>query len=69
MVIGGEGALVLGGLAAAVDRPSREPASPPLGVKLAMAVAGMVAGGRLDRASPARSASTAASTRRSRACS
>jgi len=43
MVIGGEGALVLGGLAAAVVGHLLSGAS-PLGVKLAMALAGMVAG-------------------------
>lgn len=44
MVIGGEGALVLGGLAAAVTGHLAAGA-PPLGVKLAMAGAGMLAGG------------------------
>src|SRR5881296_1830551 len=43
MVIGGEGALVLGGLAAAVVGHLLGGA-PPLGVKLAMALAGMLAG-------------------------
>jgi len=44
MVIGGEGALVLGGLAAAVTGHALAGTS-PLGVKVLMAVAGMVAGG------------------------
>src|SRR5436189_269411 len=43
MVIGGEGALVLGGLAAAVVGHLLV-GVPPLGVKLAMALAGMLAG-------------------------
>ncbi len=43
MVIGGEGALVLGGLTAAVVGHVLA-GTPPIGVKLAMAVAGMVAG-------------------------
>src|SRR3989441_5090050 len=43
MVIGGEGALVLGGLAAAVVGHLMSGA-PPLGVKLAMALARMLAG-------------------------
>jgi ABC-type uncharacterized transport system permease subunit len=43
MVIGGEGALVLGGLAAAVAG-HLVAGAPPTGVKLAMAVAGMLAG-------------------------
>jgi ABC-type uncharacterized transport system permease subunit len=43
MVIGGEGALVLGGLTAAVVGHILA-GTPPIGVKLAMAVAGMVAG-------------------------
>ena len=43
MVIGGEGALVLGGLTAAVVGHLLA-GTPPIGVKLAMAVAGMVAG-------------------------
>ena len=43
MVIGGEGALVLGGLAAAVTGHLLA-GVPPLGVKLAMALAGMLAG-------------------------
>ena len=44
MIIGGEGALVLGGLAAAVVGHVLVGA-PPLSAKLAMAVAGMLAGG------------------------
>lgn len=44
VIIGGEGALVLGGLAAAVTATSLAGAS-PLAVKLAMALAGMLAGG------------------------
>src|SRR5262245_15457630 len=44
MVIGGEGALVLGGLAAAVTGHLIAGA-PPSGVKLAMALAGLLAGG------------------------
>jgi ABC-type uncharacterized transport system permease subunit len=44
MVIGGEGALVLGGLAAAIAGHFG-PALGPLGVKVAMAIAGMMAGG------------------------
>src|SRR5215470_5208884 len=44
MVIGGEGALVLGGLAAAITGHLL-PAVSPLGVKIAMAVAGMIVGG------------------------
>src|SRR5262245_12341425 len=44
MVIGGEGALVLGGLAAAVTGHALAGAA-PASVKLAMAVAGMLAGG------------------------
>jgi len=44
MVIGGEGALVLGGLAAAIAGDLL-PGMAPLGVKIAMAVAGMVVGG------------------------
>lgn len=43
MVIGGEGALVLGGLTAAMIGHFLA-GMPPIGVKLAMAVAGMVAG-------------------------
>src|SRR5215470_2834873 len=43
MVIGGEGALVLGGLAAGIAGHALLGA-PPLGVKIAMAAAGMVAG-------------------------
>jgi general nucleoside transport system permease protein len=43
MVIGGEGALVLGGLAAAVSGHLGA-GLPPLGVKLLMALAGMLAG-------------------------
>src|SRR5882762_2767494 len=41
MVIGGEGALVLGGLAAAITGHLL-PVATPIGVKIAMAVAGMV---------------------------
>lgn len=44
MVIGGEGALVLGGLAAAVTGHLLAGA-PPVGIKLAMAAAAMIAGG------------------------
>jgi len=44
MVIGGEGALVLGGLAAALTGHLLAGA-PPTGIKLAMAAAGMIAGG------------------------
>jgi simple sugar transport system permease protein len=44
MVIGGEGALVLGGLSAAVVGHLLA-GVPPVGIKLAMAVAGMIAGG------------------------
>src|SRR4029453_18195905 len=44
MVIGGEGALVLGGLSAAVTGHLLA-GTAPAGVKLAMAVAGMIAGG------------------------
>jgi simple sugar transport system permease protein len=44
MVIGGEGALVLGGLAAAIVGHLL-PNVPPLGVKLAMALSGLLAGG------------------------
>jgi general nucleoside transport system permease protein len=44
MVIGGEGALVLGGLAAAIAGHFL-PVMAPLGVKVAMAIAGMLAGG------------------------
>ncbi len=44
MVIGGEGALVLGGLAAAIGGHLLAGA-PPIGVKLAMALLGMIAGG------------------------
>jgi simple sugar transport system permease protein len=44
IVIGGEGALVLGGLAAAVAGHALS-GEPPMQVKLAMAAAGMVAGG------------------------
>jgi len=46
VVIGGEGALVLGGLAAvAAGLPLIEAGAPPLTVQLAMAAAGMAAGG------------------------
>jgi len=44
MIIGSEGALVLGGLAAAI-MGHWVAGAPPVGVKLAMALAGMVAGG------------------------
>jgi simple sugar transport system permease protein len=44
MVIGGEGALVLGGLAAAVTGHALIGAA-PIGVKVAMAAAGMIVGG------------------------
>jgi len=44
MVIGGEGALVLGGLAAAITGHALAGAA-PLGVKLAMVASGMLAGG------------------------
>jgi general nucleoside transport system permease protein len=44
VVIGGEGALVMGGLAA-VGAALALPAAPPLAVQLAMAAAGMAAGG------------------------
>ena len=44
MVIGGEGALVLGGLAAAITGHFL-PVATPLAVKIAMAVAGMLVGG------------------------
>ena len=59
VVIGGEGALVLGGLAAAAAVGAAT-VHAPLAVKVAMLLAGALAGGALDRRWPARCAPTAA---------
>ena len=67
VIIGNEGALVVGGVAAAAAGIAVRGA-PPLVVQLAMAMAGDDRGRRSGSRWPARCANGAASTRRSPAC-